>query len=86
MDGDVVPASDERKLMEYSSELYQAAKNIGAMTKKEEREKYDSLWEDEEETVYEDPMEVADNTEVFSGGPEIVDVADTMAAAVPVEG
>lgn len=86
MDGDIVPPSDERKLLEYSSELYQAAKNIGAMTKKEEREKYDSLWEDEEETVYEDPMEVADNTEVFTSGPTIVDVADTMAAALPEEG
>ncbi len=86
MDGDIVPPSDERKLLEYSSELYQAAKNIGAMTKKEEREKYDSLWEDEEETVYEDPMEVADNTEVFTSGPAIVDVADTMAAALPEEG
>lgn len=86
MDGDIVPPSDEKKLLEYSSELYQAAKNIGAMTKKEEREKYDSLWGDEEEKVYEDPMEVADNTEAFSSGPEIVDVADTIAAAVPAEG
>ena len=85
MHGDMVPASDEKKLMEYSSELYQAAKNIGMLAKKEEREKYDSLWKDEEEKEYEDSTEVADNTEAFSSGPEIVDVADTMAAAAPEE-
>lgn len=44
MKGGIVPASDERKLMEYSMELYQAAKNIGALAK--EREEYDSLWEE----------------------------------------
>lgn len=78
MKGGVVPASDEKKLMEFSMEMYQAAKNIGAMAK--EKEEYDSLWEDEEKKEYEDPMEVADNTEAFAEGPEIVDVADTMAS------
>lgn len=81
MKGAVVPATDEKKLMEYSMEMYQAAKNIGAMVKHREREKYDSLWdEEEEENVYEDPIETADNTEVFAQGPAIVDVADTMAS------
>lgn len=79
MKGAIVPASDEKKLMEYSMELYQAAKNIGSLAKQEKKEEYDSLWKDEEEKVYDDPTEVADNTEAFSGGPEIVDVADTMA-------
>lgn len=85
MKGAIVPASDEKKLMEYSMELYQAAKNIGAMVKQKEREEYDSLWEDEEEKEYEDPMEVADNTEAFAAGPEIVDVADTMASVTVPE-
>lgn len=79
MNGGIVPASDEKKLMEYSPELYQAAKNIGMLAKK--REEYDSLWEEEEETVYENPSEVAANSEVFSEGPEVVEVADTVAAA-----
>ena len=80
MKGGIVPAEDEKKLMEYSMELYQAAKNMGALAK--EREEYDSLWEEEqEEGEPADPMEVADNTEAFAAGPEIVDVADTMAAA-----
>lgn len=78
MKGGIVPASDEKKLMEFSMEMYQAAKNIGAMAK--EKEEYDTLWEEEEEKEYEDPNEVADNTEAFAEGPEIVDVAETMAS------
>lgn len=31
MKGGIVPAKDEKKLMEFSMELYQAAKNIGSM-------------------------------------------------------
>ena len=86
MKGDIVPGSDEKKLMEHSMELYQAAKNIGAMVRQKEREEHDSLWEDEEEkTECEDPMEVANHTEAFAEGPEIVEVADTMAAAVETE-
>ena len=78
MKGGIVPASDEKKLMEYSMELYRSAKSIGAMVRNKDKEEYDSLWKDEEEKSYEDPMEVADNTEAFSDGPEIVDVADIM--------
>ncbi len=85
MKGDIVPGSDEKKLMEHSMELYQAAKNIGAMVRQKEREEHDSLWEDEEKKEYEDPMEVANNTEAFAEGPEVVEVADTMAAAVETE-
>lgn len=80
MKGGIVPPTDEQKLMEYSMELYQAAKNIGALVKKE-REEYDSLWEDDEEkTVTEDPTEIADNTESFASGPAIVEVEDTIAS------
>lgn len=86
MKGGIVPASDEKKLMEYSMELYQAAKNIGAMVKQKEREEYDSLWEEKEEKAeYEDPMEVADNTEAYVEGPAIVEVADTMASVEGLE-
>ena len=85
MKGDIVPASDEKKLMEHSMEMYQAAKNIGAMVKQKEREEHDSLWKEEEKKEYEDPMEVANNTEAFAEGPEVVEVADTMASAVEAE-
>lgn len=79
MKGGVVPASDEKKLMEYSMELYQAAKNMGVLARQEKKEKYASLWEDEEEKEYEDPIEEADNAEIFAEGPEIVDVSETVA-------
>lgn len=80
MKGAIVPATDEKKLMEYSMELYQAAKNIGALAKQKEKEEYDSLWDDEKKVheEIEDPMEVADNAEACSAGPEIVDVADVI--------
>lgn len=81
MKGDIVPPNDEKKLMEYSMEMYQAAKNMGALARQKEKKEHDSLWDEEEEKkVYEDPMETADNAEAFSSGPEIVDVADTMAS------
>lgn len=82
MKGATVPATDEKKLMEYSSEMYQAAKSIGAMVQRQKKEKYDSLWEEEEEKEYDDPRETAENAEVSTGGPEIADVADTMASVV----
>lgn len=82
MNGGIVPASDEKKLMEYSTELYQAAKNIGMLAKK--REEYESLWEEEEPKEYEDPMEVAENSEAFAEGPEVVPVEVAMAQEVQV--
>lgn len=86
MRGAIVPGSDERKLMEYSMELYQAAKNMGAMVRQKKKEQYDSLWDDEEgQTVNEDPTEVADNTEAFAQGPDIVDVSDTVASVTVTE-
>lgn len=79
MKGGIVPPTDEKKLMDYSMELYQAAKNIGALAKK--REEYDSLWEEEKEAEEaQDPTEAADNTEAFANGPEVVSVEDTMAS------
>lgn len=83
MKGGVVPAKDEKKLMEYSSDLYQTAKSIGAMVQRQKREKYDTLWEDEEKKEYDDPQEAAENAEAALGGPEIVDVADVMASVNP---
>jgi hypothetical protein len=82
MHGDIVPGSDEKKLMEYDSDLYQMAKSAQMMAQLEKRKSYESLWEDEEKKEYDDPMEEADNQEAFADGPEIVDVADTMANAV----
>ena len=63
--GDRVPPTDERKLMEYSQEMYIAAKNMALMNRNREAEEHDSLWEEEpaeEEPV--EPAELAANTEV----------------------
>lgn len=79
MKGGKVPPTDEKKLMEYSMEMYQAAKNIGAMTKLKEKREYESLWEDEEKKENEDPADIASESETFVNGPEIVSVEDTVA-------
>lgn len=78
MKGGKVPGSDERKVMEYDSKLYQMAKSVGAMAKQRKRKEYDSLWEDEEKKETVDPLEKANNTEVSGNGPEIVSVEATM--------
>lgn len=83
MKGAIVPAADEKKLMEFSNEMYQTAKSIGAMVQRQKKEKYDSLWEDEEEKEYPDPREEAENAEAPAGAPAVVSAADTIAAAAP---
>lgn len=69
--GGIVPASDEKKLLDYSFEMYQAAKSMGAMVQmQKKREKYDSLWDDEEEEQQEyDPAGKAYNAETDIGMP-----------------
>lgn len=69
--GGIVPASDEKKLLDYSFEMYQAAKSMGAMVQmRKKREKYDSLWDDEEERPKEyDPAGKAYSAETDIGLP-----------------
>ena len=81
MKGSIVPASDEKKLMEFSMDMYQMAKNIGAMVRQEKKEQYESLWGEEKKKEQSDPKEVAENADAGPMGPEIVDVSDTIAAA-----
>ena len=69
--GDEVPYTDEKKLLEYSSELYQAAKSAQMIHQMEEHEKYDSLWGEEEEPEEYDPQGKADNAEVQIALPDI---------------
>ncbi len=72
MMGGIVPANDERKLMEYSMELYQAAKNMGAMAKEKEREEYDSLWEETEKKVYREAEDTAAELGAPAGMPTLL--------------
>lgn len=64
--GDRVPVKDENKLLEYSHELYMAAKNMALMNQNCEGKKHKSLWEDEKQGQEEEltPSEVAANAEV----------------------
>ena len=81
MKGATVPQSDEKKLMDFSYELYQAAKTMGEMVKrqKEKDEEYDTLWGKKEKKEYDDPREVAENATAASEGPELVSPEDTLA-------
>lgn len=68
--------------MDYSHELYMAAKTA-AMLAKQNDEEYDSLWEDEEDPGEQrSPDEIAGETEVAVPSPE---KAAAAAAAAPVE-
>ena len=65
--GDVVPDTDEKKLMEYDDKLYQAAKMAQAMAQrmKKEAEKRESEWDEKEEA--EDVKRMAELCEVSNG-------------------
>lgn len=71
--GDTVPQSDEKKLMEYDDKMYQMAKNMQMLAQQMEkkRKKHKSLWEDEDKEAPEDPTEIADNTEYAGELPDI---------------
>ena len=79
--GDIVPPQDEQKLIEYDPELYMSAKNMALMNKMKKKEKYESLWDDEEPSEPKDPNEIADNTEVPYELPEVVSVEEVVSTA-----
>ena len=71
-DGGVVPPKDEQKLMEYSMEMYMAAKNMAVLNELKEKEEYESLWEEEKEPGEYDPEEAGNNMEVSGEAPELI--------------
>lgn len=67
--GDYVPASDEKKLMEYDDKMYTMAKQAQAMAQMMERcekKKHKSLWEDEEKAEEEASVDPAASQAEFS--------------------
>lgn len=48
--GDKVPPSDEQKLMEFDSDLYQAAKAASILQEGKKHKEYDSIFEEEEDS------------------------------------
>lgn len=80
--GATVPAQDEKKLMEYSMELYMSAKNMAVLNQMKEKEECDSLWDDEDKPQErESAMDIADSTEINFDAPELVDVSDVVSSA-----
>lgn len=73
--GDIVPAQDEKKLMEFDHELYMACKQMQSFAK--EHEEVESLWEEKKESEENsDPMEFAENQEInISDGPSLDETA-----------
>lgn len=83
--GDIVPAIDEKKLLEYDAELYQIAKNAAMLHAMEERRKDKSLYENEEEREYTDPE--AETTPMQKYGVELeVSLGETPAVENVTEG
>ncbi len=50
MKGDIVPASDEKFLMDYNKDIYMGAKNMQAMAQNEDPKKHESVLEEDEES------------------------------------
>lgn len=85
--GDHVPASDEKRLMDYDSGMYMAAKQAATLNAMKKHEDYDSLWDDEEEddwTSMEEAEEKVNGMEMEISAPAMdVDTgADLDTAAV----
>lgn len=78
--GDKVPLKDEQKLLEFSSEMYQMAKNMAAIANNEKVKKHKTLWKDEDEDQQPEQSveETVDNMECsVSVSPEISPDIDT---------
>ena len=84
--GDKVPAKDEQKLMEYNSELYQAAKSAAILNEDKNHKKYKTMFEEEEDTKDSDESSSSteDATEV-EGIEETSSVEGTPTESVPTE-
>ncbi len=54
--GDSVPPRDEKKLMEYSVELYQMAKSAAMLSRRKKHKKHKSLFDEEEGGTMEEKM------------------------------
>ncbi len=80
--GAKVPSRDEKKLMEFSMELYVAAKQMAMLKAQKEDKEYDSLWENEKpEEETQSPSEIAAGSEISVSSPQ--DVAANAVAEAP---
>ncbi len=54
--GDKVPGSDEKKLMEFNSDMYQMAKTAAMLNENKSHKKYKTMFEDEEDKTMRDKL------------------------------
>lgn len=62
--GDKVPVSDEKKLMEYSSEMYQMAKAAAVVNANKKHKEYQSLFKDENEIDMDEKLRDLEGEEI----------------------
>lgn len=79
--GDIVPLKDEKKLIEFSADLYQVAKASAALNAKKKHKKYDSLYEEEGDSMR-DKMRTLKQENEMAG----VEGVSTAMAAPPQSG
>lgn len=82
--GDHVPPSDEKKLAEFDSDLYQAAKTAGALNANKKHKKHDAMFDEDEKESKDEQLrglkrEAASNSASSSEG-------SVSEAAVPEDG
>lgn len=75
--GDIVPLKDEKKLIEFSADLYQVAKASAALNASKKHKKYGSLYDDEEDFMR-DKMRALDRENEMA---DVVAVSASMAAS-----
>lgn len=76
--GDHVPASDEKKLMEFSSDMYQAAKMSAILSKNKHPKDYESMFDEEEESEEGSGASVQMDTEGADNGTAAVEAASAI--------
>lgn len=74
--GDIVPLKDEKKLIEFSADLYQVAKASAAMNANKKHKKYDSLYDEEDDSM-------RDKMRALKQEGEMADAEVASAAMVP---
>ncbi len=74
--GDKVPAKDEKKLMEFSPELYQAAKAAAMLHANEKHKEHKSMFDDEEKNDIRNKLNGLEQEEMAAAGNRETSVGD----------
>lgn len=84
--GDIVPLSDERKLLEYSSEMYQMAKSAAMMADNDDPKKHKSVDADEKRKnlLMPEDLEKQDSVGVSGGLENVVTGSGSVGESVEV--